>query len=204
MPAPCSSSQARAHARAWPPAGSLSPAPPPPPPPHSCPALPCPAVPAAAAAKRLLQEGANPCSQDCNQRLPLHFASEAGGLSCTGSQRWRCGQPMLLCCSVTKQMRVVCSAFLEPASSQTHTRIRRASLLLQATWRACVCWSVRCGDGEAVPQPLRPLPALCPLWEWLPLRLPPRCPLSMSRTRTGRRRCSWQQRTATPTARHCC
>ena len=38
--------------------------------------------PAAAAAERLLAEGASPWSQDCNQRLPLHFASEAGHVAC--------------------------------------------------------------------------------------------------------------------------
>eukprot|EP00887_Chlorella_sp_A99_P000878 scaffold5.g878.t1 len=36
----------------------------------------------ALAAERLLAEGANPWAQDCNQRLPLHFAAEAGHLAC--------------------------------------------------------------------------------------------------------------------------
>ena len=37
---------------------------------------------AAAAAERLLQEGASPWNKDCNQRLPLHFSSEAGHVAC--------------------------------------------------------------------------------------------------------------------------
>jgi hypothetical protein len=41
-----------------------------------------PVGPAAAAAERLLAEGASPWSQDCNRRLPLHFAAEAGHAAC--------------------------------------------------------------------------------------------------------------------------
>jgi hypothetical protein len=32
--------------------------------------------------ERLLAEGADPWTQDCNRRLPLHFAAEAGHLEC--------------------------------------------------------------------------------------------------------------------------
>lgn len=42
----------------------------------------CPLCAAAAAAERLLQEGASPWNKDCNQRLPLHFSSEAGHVAC--------------------------------------------------------------------------------------------------------------------------
>lgn len=61
-------------------------------PPHCrllCPLL---AASAAAAAERLLGEGASPWNRDCNQRLPLHFAAEAGacgghlGSACVASQ----------------------------------------------------------------------------------------------------------------------
>ena len=40
---------------------------------------------AALAVERLLAEGANPWAKDCNQRLPLHFAAEAGHLACVRS-----------------------------------------------------------------------------------------------------------------------
>lgn len=50
----------------------------------------CPRCPlcAAGAVERLLQEGASPWRKDCNQRMPLHFASEAGALI-----------PPALCCA---------------------------------------------------------------------------------------------------------
>lgn len=51
---------------------------------------------AGAAAERLLQEGASPWAKDCNQRLPLHFASEAGHTACVRllvNQMRRGGEP---------------------------------------------------------------------------------------------------------------
>ena len=41
-----------------------------------------PPPPAALAVERLLSEGADPWARDCNDRLPLHFAAEAGHLAC--------------------------------------------------------------------------------------------------------------------------
>jgi ankyrin repeat protein len=48
----------------------------------------------AAAAERLLGEGASPWRRDCNQRLPLHFAAEAGHTACVRLlvQHMRCSR----------------------------------------------------------------------------------------------------------------